>query len=247
MSEQSSVIWLEEAHPSKLSLMGHKALNLGVARRLQQPVANGFVITTAAYAQALAQTGWKPEQLAALSQEERQEVARAIQHALYAQAVPSPVLSAVRAAYRKLFPDKPGSVVLRPSMATAEPQAFAKRLRPILGVKSLIELEKAIKMSWAYLWLDDIVHYRSQNAALDPSGLDGAILVQVLHEPFASGSAMSYIPEANGEFAVVEAARGLNEAVSRGVIVPDHFVWSHGAQKVTRRVIAEKPLRFVFA
>lgn len=246
-TELPHIIWLDDVHPKHVSLVGYKALNLAMAKRLEQPVMKGFVITTAAYQLALEQTGLHPAQLPHMSYDEALDAARTIQHYLFKQAVPSPVLTELRAAYRELFPDKPGALVLRPSMSSGHGADFAKRLRPILGVKSLIDFEKALKMAWAYLWLDDIIQYRFSEERLHKNWVDAAVLVQVLETPYASGSLLTYAPQANDQSFVIEAARGLNEAVSRGVMLPDHLVWQRETQTVTQRQIAEKPLRFVFA
>lgn len=246
-TELPHIIWLDAVHPKQVAEVGYKAMNLAVAKRLGQPVMDGFVITTSAYQQALEHTGLHPAQLPHMSYDEALDAARTIQHFIYKQAVPSEVLTSLRAAYRELFPDKPGTLVLRPSMSSGRNTDFAKRLRPILGVKSLIDLEKALKMAWAYLWLDDIIQYRFSEERLHKNWVDMAVLVQVLETPYASGSLLTYAPQSNDQYFVVESARGLNEAVSRGVILPDHFVWSRGQQKVSHRHIAEKPLRFAFA
>lgn len=246
-TELPHIIWLDDVRPNQVPLVGYKAMNLGVARRLGQRVMNGFVITTAAYQLALEQTGLHPAQLPHMSHDEALDAARTIQHYLFKQAVPSEVLTSLRTAYRELFPDKPGALVLRPSISSGNGTDFAKRLRPILGVKSLIDLEKALKMAWAYAWLDDIIQYRFSEDRLHKNWVDMAILVQVLETPYASGSVLSYAPQADDQYFVVEAARGLNEAVSRGVIMPDHFLWHREGQKVMHRQIADKPLRFVFS
>ncbi len=245
--ELPDIIWLKDAHPSQVQQIGHKALNLAVAKRLEQPVLDGFVVTTSAYRQAIEQTGFHPAQLPHMSYDEALEAARTIQHYIFKQAIPSEVLTNLRAAYRELCPDKPRPLALRPSMASGDHTDFAKRLRPILGVKSLIDLEKALKMAWAYLWLDDVVQYRFSKESLRENWLDLAVLIQPLETPLSSGSILTYAPQADDSFFVVEAARGLNEAVSRGVIQPDHFIWSRQQNKVIRRHIAEKPLRFVFS
>ena len=246
-TELPHIIWLDAVQPKQVPQVGFKAMNLAVAKRLGQPVMNGFVITTSAYQQALEHTGFHPAQLPHMSYDEALDAARTIQHLIFKQAVPSEVLTSLRSAYRELFPDKPGTLVLRPSMSSGQSTDFAKRLRPILGVKSLVDLEKALKMAWAYLWLDDIIQYRFSAERLHKNWVDMAVLVQVLETPYASGSVLTYAPQTNDQFFVVEAARGLNEAVSRGVILPDHFLWSRSQQKVTHRHIAEKPLRFAFA
>jgi len=246
-STDPHIIWLHEAHPRQLDLIGCKALNLAVALRLKQPVPPGFVVTTAAYAFGLEQLGFQASQLANLSYEEALKTARTIQHYFFKQSIPSDVLTDIRSAYKQLVGTGDSRVVIRPSLVYNNSVDFAKRLRPILGVKSLIELEKALKMAWAYMWLDDIIHYRFSRPELSQRWHDLALLIQPLHTPYVSGTLLTYQPEKDEQSFVIEAARGLNEAVSRGVIVPDRYVWQRFLKKVSEREVTKKPLRFVLA
>lgn len=241
------IVWLHEAHPRQLDLIGSKAVNLAVALRLKQPVPPGFVITTAAYRQSLQQTGLNIEQLSRLGYDDALQNARTIQHYLFKQSIPSDVLTAIRSAYKQLTDGKDPRVVIRPSLSYGNGLDFAKRLRPILGVKSLIELEKALKMAWAFMWLDDVVHYRFSRPALHQNWVDLALLIQPLHTPYVSGAMLTYQPEKDDQSFVIEAARGLNEAVGRGVLVPDRFVWQRFLKTASEKEITRKPLRFALA
>ncbi|PKL78012.1 MAG: hypothetical protein CVV27_04120 [Candidatus Melainabacteria bacterium HGW-Melainabacteria-1] len=247
ISTDSTIVWLHEADPRQLELIGFKALNLGVATRLKLPVPPGFVITTAAYRQCLEQMGFTPEALARMGYDEALQTARTIQHYFMRMSIPSDVLTDIRSAYRQLTADGDGAVVLRPSLSYANGVDFAKRLRPILGVRSLIELEKALKMAWAYMWLDDIIQYRFSQPHLHQRWDDLALIVQPLLQPLVSGSLLSYAPDSDDQSFVIESARGLNEAVSRGVLVPDRYVWQRFLKKISERRIADKPLRFMLA
>lgn len=247
ISTDSTIVWLHEAHPRQLDAIGFKALNLGVGARLKLPVPPGFVITTGAYRHCLQQMGFSPESLARQSYDEALQTARTIQHYFIKQSIPSEILTEIRSAYKQLTEGGDGAVVIRPSLAYGNGVDFAKRLRPILGVKSLIELEKALKMAWAYMWLDDIVQYRFSDDHLRTRWDDLALIIQPLMTPYISGSLLTYAPDSDDQSFVIEAARGLNEAVSRGVLVPDRFVWQRFLKKVADRQITAKPLRFVLA
>ncbi|MEZ0367733.1 MAG: PEP/pyruvate-binding domain-containing protein, partial [Candidatus Sericytochromatia bacterium] len=204
-------------------------------------------ITTRAYRECMEQMGFQPEALARMGYEEALQTARTIQHYFMRQSIPSNVLTEIRSAYKQLTDNLDGNVVIRPSVAYGNGVDFAKRLRPILGVKSLIELEKTLKMAWAYMWLDDIVQYRFSQEHLHQRWDDMALIIQPLIQPFVSGSLLSYDPESDDQTFVIEAARGLNEAVSRGVLVPDRFRWQRFLKKVSDRQIVAKPVRFMLA
>lgn len=247
ISNDSNIIWLQEAHPRQLDLIGSKALNLAVALRLKLPVLPGFVITTRAYGHCLEQMGFSARQLATLTYEECLQLARTIQHYFVKQSIPSEILTDIRSAYKQLTDNQEIRVVIRPSLIYGNGVDFAKRLRPVLGVKSLIELEKALKMAWAYMWLDDIIHYRFSQKRLTERWDDLALLIQPLQTPYVSGSLLTYLPEKDDQYFSIEAARGLNEAVSRGVLVPDRYIWQRFLKKTAERDVTDKPLRFVMA
>lgn len=247
ISTDSTIVWLHEAHPRQLELIGFKALNLGVSARLKLPVPPGFVITTRAYRSCLEQMGFTPEQLNRQSYEEALQTARTIQHYFFKSSIPSDILTDIRSAYRQLTQNQDLALVIRPSVAYGNGVDFAKRLRPILGVKSLIELEKALKMAWAFMWLDDVIQYRFSQDHLRQRWDDLALIIQPLIQPQVSGSLLSFAPESDDQSFVIESARGLNEAVSRGVIVPDRYVWQRFLKTISDRQIVAKPVRFMLA
>lgn len=242
--QNRNIIWINDAHPRQLELIGFKAMNLAVAHKINVPVPPGFIITTAAYSQCLNQTGFSPGQFAAASIDEALQMGRTVQHYLMKQDIPSELLTDIRSAYKQLSGGKPMPVVVRPSVIYKNDVDFAKRLRPLLGVKSLIDLEKALKMAWAYMWLDDIIHYRFSKPELRQRWNDVALLIQPLMPIQVSGSALCYLPEKDEQSFLIEAAPGLNEAVSRGVVVPDRFIWQRFLKKASDIVPGNKHLRF---
>lgn len=246
-SNDSNIVWLQDAHPRQLDLIGFKALNLGVATRLKLPVPPGFVITTFAYRHCLEDMGFQPEALTRIGYDEAAQLARTIQHYFFKSSIPSDVLTDIRGAVRQLTQGEDVPLVIRPSLAYGNAVDFAKRLRPFLGIKSLIELEKTLKMAWAYMWLDDIIQYRFSQEHLRRRWDDMALIIQPLIQPQVSGSLLTYAPESDDQTFVIESARGLNEAVSRGVLVPDRFLWQRFLKTVADRQIVTKPIRFALA
>lgn len=247
ISKGSNVIWLSDATPHDLPLIGLKALNLGIAQRLKLPIPPAFCITTQAYRRCLESFGISLEEPHNLGFQETLQMGRLIQHSFFKYPLPVDVLSDIRNAHRQLTQQQEMALVLRPSVPYASP-LFSRRLRPLLNIRGMIEFEKALKVCWAYIWLDEVVAYRFSQPQLIKRLDDLAIVVQPFVKPRASGSLISFNPGNNSDQEmVVESAWGLNEAVSRGLLVPDQFVWQRFLKKVSRQQIATKTTFFELA
>ncbi len=243
ISKDSNVIWLSEATPQDLPVIGLKAFNLSLLQRLQLPVPPSFCITTHALRQCLENFGISPE-CQELGFQELVQKGRLLQHSLFKYPLPVEVASSIRNAYRQLTHHEDLPLVLRPSVPYAAP-AFEHRLRPMLNIRGLIEFEKALKLCWAYIWQEELVAVRFGQEALHRRMDDLAILVQPFLSPEVSGSLNSYHPGSNNDQEMlIEAAWGLNESVSRGLIVPDQFIWQRFVKKISRQQIATKEKAF---
>lgn len=244
ISKGSNVIWLSGATPQDLPVIGLKALNLGVLQRLKLPVQPGFCITTQAYRRCLESFGISLEMPPHMGFQDALQMGRLIQHSFFKYPLPVDILSDIRNAYRQLTQQQDLAVVLRPSVPYPDP-FFSRRLRPMLNVKGMIDFEKALKVCWAYIWLDDLIAYRFSQEALSKRLDDLAIIVQLFVMPRVSGSLISYNPATNSDQEmVVESAWGLNEAVARGLLIPDQFIWQRFLKKISRQQIVPKTIRF---
>jgi len=244
ISTNSNVIWLSDATPKNLPVIGLKALNLSILQRLKLPVQPAFCITTHAYRRCLESFGIVLDQSQNMNFQEALQMGRLIQHSFFKYPLPVDVLSDIRNAYRQLTHPQEVAVALRPSLPYPDP-FFAKRLRPMLNIRGMIEFEKALKIAWAYIWLDEIVAYRFSQETLTQRLDDLAIIVQPFAQPVVSGSLLSFHPGSNSDQEMlIEAAWGQNEAVSRGLLSPDQFIWQRFLKKISRQTIASKPFYF---
>ena len=220
-----------------LPLAGGKGANLGELMRAGFPVPQGFVVTTAAYAQMADRAG-----LAALVEEAlgagaagqgsgRAAVAASpdgapaarLREAVRAAGLPEDVRQAVVRAYAELGG---GPVAVR-SSATAEDlgdAAFAGQQDTFLDVVGAEAVLDAVLGCWASLWTDRAVAYRTR-AGVDHAEVRIAVVVQRLVPAEAAGVLFSANP-VTGErgMAVVDAAAGLGEAVVSGLVTPEHWV-----------------------
>lgn len=240
-TSNTNVIWLSAVVPSQFDLIGFKALNLSVAKRVNLPVPPSFCITTQAYRQALTDIDLDVAQLNQLAPKTILEYANTIQQKLYQTPLPSEVHADIRSAYRNMMRQNEFPLALRPSLPYDNEADFSRMLRPMLNVKGIIEFERALKICWLYMWSPEILEYRFRHKHLCQRFDDLAIVVQPYFDIQSSGALLAYEP-ASGQVDrfVIESSWGSNESVNRGWFFPDHFVWDREAQKIHHHKIAHK-------
>ncbi len=208
-----------------LERAGGKGANLGELVRAGFPVPGGFVVTTAAYDQFVAQNGLH----AALARALQGEIpsAAAIQAAFEAAAVPPEVEQDLLAAYRRMGP---GPVAVR-SSATAEDlpgAAFAGQQDTFLNIVGEAALLEAVRSCWASLWNERAIAYRTRQR-VDQAGVKLAVVVQHMAKAEAAGVLFTANPVTGARDEIlIDANPGLGEAVVSGLVTPDHFVLRRG-------------------
>lgn len=113
------------------------------------------------------------------------------------------------------------------SSATAEDSAafsFAGLHDTVLDVRTLPDLEAAVKQCWASLWSERAVAYR-RAGGLAADGAAIAVVVQPLVRSDVSFVVFTAdsVRERDGHL-VISSTWGLGEAVVSGLVVPDHVV-----------------------
>ena len=215
-----------------LATAGGKGANLGELIRAGFPVPDGFVVTTDAY-QAVVTT-------ADLRVDEPVDGGAALRAAFEAVVVPDDVRAAIGEAYTALGG---GPVAVR-SSATAEDlpgAAFAGQQDTYLNVVGEAGLLDAVRRCWGSLWTERAIAYRRARG-VDSSGVRIAVVVQAMVDAEAAGVVFTAHPVTGdrGQL-VLEAGRGLGEAVVSGLVTPDHYVldtrggvreWQPGRQEV---------------
>ncbi|WP_426321592.1 PEP/pyruvate-binding domain-containing protein [Microbacterium sp. E-13] len=219
------VVDLTDVSAADLPAVGGKAANLGELIRGGFDVPPGFCLTTAAYRLAVAGT---PVAAGTLTD------AAAARSAVLDAPLPAPVADAVRDAYSRLEPDG-GPVAVR-SSATAEDlpgASFAGQQDTYLDVTGIDDLLDAVHRCWASLWTDRAVAYRAAQG-IDGSAVALAVVVQRMVDAASAGVLFTADPvTGRRRQAVVDAARGLGDAVVSGTVDPDHFV----VDTTTRRIL----------
>jgi pyruvate,water dikinase len=225
-----------------LARAGGKAAQLGEMIAAGLPVPSGFVITTEAwrrFAQARAHhlpgaINGESEPASALGPGPDHTRSR-----LNAAPMPPEVVQAIRTA---LGPDANGAWAVR-SSATAEDSAeasFAGQHDSFLEVRGQDAVLAAVKKCWLSLFSERAVSYRKRKG-LAPDGVQMAVIVQRFVPTTAAGVMFTADPSGNGEAMVIEAARGLGEAVVHGQVAPERIYLSHSSAQVLRREAGQTP------
>lgn len=236
-----------------LDTAGGKAVGLGGLIQAGLPVPPGFVLTTAAYSDFVAENnlGQAIQALAALPPDaspEDYEHASALIRTLFSKgAMPPGIQAELEAAYQHLGEDIAVSVR---SSATAEDLAaasFAGQQETYLNVRGRDALSKAVIDCWASLWTARAMAYRAR-AGIRPDDVRLAVVIQQMVEADAAGVMFTANP-ANGrrDQTVISAAWGLGEAVVSGTVTTDDLVVDTATGRVLSRQTADKELMTVLS
>ncbi|MBU1879078.1 MAG: hypothetical protein KJ734_09005, partial [Chloroflexi bacterium] len=256
MPPSSLVIPIAHLTRADALLVGGKGANLGELTRAGFPVPPGFCLTTAAYRHHLTEHHLDP--LTTEPTTLRQSIATAEMSPATANAV----LDAYRQLAgepQSGSPEQPTmpvgadesrsdsskqrtasvAVAVR-SSATAEdlPEAsFAGQQDTFLNVEGEPALLDAVRRCWASLWSDRAVAYR-RHAGLDVEATDLAlaVVVQRMVPASVAGVAFSADPvSGRRDRIVIEAVRGLGEALVSGQVSPARAVVDRASSEVTEQ------------
>ncbi|SFM83496.1 pyruvate, water dikinase [Pseudonocardia ammonioxydans] len=201
-----------------LAVAGGKGANLGELVRAGLPVPEGVVVTTDAYAAVVEAAGLGPDLAGA-----DQDAGAALRAAFAAVEIPGELRTAILDAYTGLGA---GPVAVR-SSATAEDlpgAAFAGQQDTFLNVLGPESLLDAVRRCWGSLWTERAIAYRAARD-VDPAGVGIAVVVQRMVPAAFAGVLFTADPvSGDRDSVVIDAGRGLGEAVVSGLVTPDHYV-----------------------
>jgi phosphohistidine swiveling domain-containing protein len=231
------IVALSEAGSMDLAELGGKALGLGRLLTAGFPVPRGFCVTASAYRAALgpcygrigaALAGADP--LAPATLDEASERAALI---VREAGMPARVEEELRLAYRALRDGADASVAVR-SSATAEDLpdlSFAGQQDSYLGVSGENRLVEAVCSCWASLWTARAIGYRARAGFAGPSAAlpEMAVVVQLMVDARSAGVLFTADPVGGSRTrSVIEAVRGLGEALVSGRATPERFAVREG-------------------
>ena len=240
MAAAKSIVWFEEVNKADVAVVGGKGANLGEMTNAGIPVPPGFVVTATAYFGFLAETQIADhirELLHGLNVDDSkqlQRVAGRVQQVILDSKLPDHLATEIKQAYAKLGR---GLVAVR-SSATAEdlPEAsFAGQQATFLNVEGDDEVVRAVQRCWASLFNARAIFYREENH-FDHLHVGIAVPVQRMVQSEQSGVMFTIEPSSNDrKTIVVEAIKGLGEAIVSGDVTPDHYAVNKETLAIARK------------
>ncbi|MDF2050844.1 PEP/pyruvate-binding domain-containing protein [Arthrobacter sp. Cr_A7] len=248
------VTGLADVGPDDVAVSGGKAVGLGGLIQAGLPVPPGFVLTTAAYADFVAENDLATaiQDVAALpsqaSPQDYEDASERIRTLFSNGAMPAGIATELNEAYGLLGGE--GAAVAVRSSATAEDLAsasFAGQQETYLNVRGAEALAEAVIRCWASLWTARAMAYRAREG-VGPDEVRLAVVIQLMVEAQAAGVMFTANP-ANGrrDQTVISAAWGLGESVVSGTVTTDDVVVDAGTGTVVSRQTADKDVMTVYA
>lgn len=250
--ERKSVVWFEEVTKDDVPFVGGKGANLGEMTRAHIPVPPGFIVTATAYfdflekAKITGRLGRLLEDLDPNDTRQLQQITSDVQQVIMDASMPAALARQIKAAYEKMGR---GLVAVR-SSATAEdlPEAsFAGQQATFLNVEGEDDVIKAVQQCWASLFEARAIFYREENH-FDHLKVGIAVPVQRMVQSSASGVMFTVEPISSDRSKIlIEAIKGLGEAVVSGDVTPDHYLVSKTPLEIILREVKKQEWKLVKA
>jgi pyruvate,water dikinase len=241
----------EDLRRTDVEIAGGKGANLGEMVAAGIPVPSGFVVTTHAYRAFLDEAGIASHLTSGLDQIDTADAAALESAASRARAMiiesgaKPAAASAICEAYERLG----GALVAVRSSATAEDTdaaSFAGQQSTYLNVAGHDALLQAILGCWASLFEARAIAYRAR-CGIAHGDVTIAVPVQRMVQSERSGVAFTVDPvTGDGNQIVIEAVRGLGEALVSGEVTPDMYVVDKATLSVVERTHVEQAREYVY-
>lgn len=249
-SEQASLIsWFKDIGIDDRPAVGGKGASLGELIRADIRVPNGFVVTTVAFEQFLAETDSDGTIRSTIEELDADDIP-AITHAcneirqrIEQAPLPEDLNKAISSTYRQLCGDEENIPVAIRSSATSEDSAeasFAGLQDTYLWVRGEDEVLKWVQACWASLYSTESVSYRLR-LKLPEQQLAMGVVVQEMVNSFCSGVMFTRSP-LTGDKSVVtlEGSWGLGSSIVSGEVTPDKYVINKVTGEIIDRSVATK-------
>jgi pyruvate,water dikinase len=234
------ISWFDDVACEDPEATGGKGAGLARLQRAGLPVPHGFVVRAEALVRTL-ESGDRHLRMRGRLEEASPDalasVAKDVQ-ALVMEAAPvSGLESELAGAYERLGQ---GPVAVRSSACAedSETASFAGQQDTYLNVSGSAAVLVAVRQCWASFFSERAVFYRSHKGSL--SDFRMAVVVQRQLAPEKSGVMFTIDPiRKRRDQMVIEAVRGLGEAVVSGRVTPDHYVVSRDGELKRVQVSAQ--------
>lgn len=261
------VVWFKDVAIQDIARVGGKNASLGeMIRELSGEgilIPSGFAVTAKAYEyfgefNGLDQIGREIlRDLDVNDIENLQLRGRRIRHAILQADIPPDLIKKITEFYSQLVgkADQPIAVAVR-SSATAEDlpdTSFAGQLETFLNVQGETALLEACKRSFASLFTDRAISYRTEKG-FDHFKVALSIGIQrMVRSDLASAGVMFTIDTESGfkDVVMINSSWGLGESVVQGSVNPDEFIvfkptLEKGYKSILRRSLGQKEFKIIY-
>ena len=225
------VAFFDRLPPDAASIAGGKGASLSRMASAGLPVPAGFVVTADAFRGFLDSCGGVSvitrvtETLDTHDSAALAAASERIRDLILATPLPADMAGAIRAAYEQLPHD--GLVAVRSSAVSEDGNtaSFAGQQETYLNVHGAGAMLERVRECWASFFSPRALFYRQQKGVIGDTRM--AVVVQQMVLADTSGVMFTIDPiRHRRDCMVIEAARGLGEAIVSGEITPDHYVVS---------------------
>lgn len=243
------IIWLENAGPKYINMVGGKGANLGeLTRGLSSPP--GFVISSLNYKNHMEQHRTKEDVLALVNNHSVDDLVKLenLSNEISQKIISLPMLphtlEVITNAYNELIKKKGSAkcLVAVRSSATAEDRddaSFAGQQETFLNVDGLDNVLEAVKKCWASLWTARAIHYRSIKGYSNET-VQMAVIIQEMLPAELSGVMFTANPVSNSRKEIlIEASHGLGENLVSGNVTGDNYVINKDGIQIKSKTIAD--------
>jgi len=268
MLKKNFILWFDEISIKDVPLVGGKNGSLGEMYRYLTPkginIPKGFAITAQAYFYFLEKNGIKntisdllkkidPKDIKNL-----QKISKQIRELILKTPLPEDLEKEIIAAYSELSKEykvENLDVAVR-SSATAEdlPSAsFAGIHETYLNIRGKNEVLKAVKKSYASLFLDRAINYRLEKGFEHMKVAISTGVQKMVRSDLGAAGVMFTLETESGfkDLIVINGIYGLGELIVKGKIIPDEFfvfkkTLEKGYQAIIRKNLGRKFLKYVY-
>jgi len=253
MSDDMSIVWLEDVNAKDVSLVGGKGASLGEMINANLPVPGGFAVTATAFRRFIDETKiadkiFKSLDINVDNDKELKKAEKVAKDLILNTDIPSYMNKDIIDAYKELCKREGKDVfVAVRSSATAEdlPDAsFAGQQDTFLNIQGEANLLEAVKKCWASLYGARAIFYRKKQGFVHDS-VNISVVIQIMINADKAGVMFTSHPSTGATESVIEAAWGLGESVVSGSVSPDNYVVDTKTEKIKSKMIAKKEVMHI--
>ena len=224
-----AICWFTEIGLNDVGMVGGKGANLGELTTAGLPVPPGFVVTAAAYLEAISGSGARARLARLLSELNADDpisltqTQRAAREEIMATPIPADIADAIESAYRTLGHDV--AVAVRSSGTTedAGDSSFAGMNASFTNVIGLPNVMARVKDCWASLYGERVLAYRAEQQLTEEPAI--AVIVQKMIFSEVSGVMFTADPTTEAlDRMIIESVFGQGEAIVSGRVEPDTYI-----------------------